>query len=66
MTVNSTFFPTDHVSIFLAKNMQERVPMSQGSGFYDFQLSEAGVVRVEFDSKEKELIVTPLRIGHVS
>ncbi|XP_037824848.1 nuclear pore membrane glycoprotein 210 [Lucilia sericata] len=64
MTVNSTFFPSDHISIFLAKNRRERIPMSQGSGFYDFQLSEAGIVKVEFDNKEKELIVTPLRIGH--
>ncbi|TMW43037.1 hypothetical protein DOY81_011884 [Sarcophaga bullata] len=64
MTVNSTFFPSDHVSIFLAKNRRERIPMSQGSGFYDFQLSESGVVKVEFDNKEKELIITPLRIGH--
>lgn len=66
MAVNSTFFPSDHVSIFLAKNRRERIPMSQGSGFYDFQLSESGIVKVDFDNKEKELIITPLRIGHVS
>lgn len=65
MTVNSSFFPSDHISIFLAKNRRERIPMSQGSGYYDFQLSEAGIVKVDFDNKEKELIVTPLRIGHV-
>ncbi|XP_061397212.1 nuclear pore membrane glycoprotein 210 [Musca vetustissima] len=64
MTVNSTFFPSDHISIFLAKGRRERIPMSQGSGFYDFQLSESGIVKVEFDNKEKELIVSPLRIGH--
>lgn len=66
MTVNSTFFPSDHISIFLAKGRHERIPMTQGSGFYDFQLSEPGIVKVDFDNKEKELIVSPLRIGHVS
>ncbi|XP_013110354.2 nuclear pore membrane glycoprotein 210 [Stomoxys calcitrans] len=64
MTVNSTFFPSDHISIFLAKGSRERIPMAQGSGFYDFQLSESGIVKVGFDNKDKELIVSPLRIGH--
>lgn len=66
MTVNSTFFSSDHISVFLAKNRRERIPLSQGSGFYDFQLLEPGIVKVEFDNKERDLIVTPLRIGHVS
>lgn len=50
----------------MAKNRRERIPLTQGSGFYDLQLSDSGIVKVEFDSKEKELVVTPLRIGHVS
>ncbi|XP_017475725.1 PREDICTED: nuclear pore membrane glycoprotein 210 isoform X2 [Rhagoletis zephyria] len=64
MAVNSTLFPSDHVSIFLAKNRRERIPISQGSGFYEFELYEQNVVSVEYDAKEKELVITPLRVGH--
>ncbi|XP_036332453.1 nuclear pore membrane glycoprotein 210 [Rhagoletis pomonella] len=66
MAVNSTLFPSDHVSIFLAKNRRERIQISQGSGFYEFELYEQNVVSVEYDAKEKELVITPLRVGHVS
>ncbi|XP_020712667.1 nuclear pore membrane glycoprotein 210 isoform X1 [Ceratitis capitata] len=64
MAVNSTLFPSDHVSIFMAKNHRERIPITQGSGFYDFELYDQNVVSVEYDAKERELIVTPLRVGH--
>ncbi|XP_067631860.1 nuclear pore membrane glycoprotein 210 [Eurosta solidaginis] len=64
MAVNSTLFPTDHISIFMAKNRRERIPITQGSGFYDFDLHEQNVVDVEYDAKEKELVITPLRVGH--
>ncbi|XP_054736969.1 nuclear pore membrane glycoprotein 210 [Anastrepha obliqua] len=64
MAVNSTLFPSDHVSIFMAKNRRERIPISQGSGFYEFELYEQNVVNVEYDAKEKELVITPLRVGH--
>lgn len=66
MAVNSTLFPSDHVSIFMAKNRRERIPITQGSGFYDFELYDQNVVSVEYDAKEKELVITPLRVGHVS
>lgn len=66
MAVNSTLFPSDHISIFMAKNRRERIPITQGSGFYEFELYDQNVVSVEYDAKEKELVVTPLRVGHVS
>lgn len=65
MAVNSTLFSSDHISIFMAKNRRERITLAQGSGFYDFQLTENGIVDVTFDAKQRELVVTPLRIGHV-
>ncbi|XP_014100175.2 nuclear pore membrane glycoprotein 210 [Bactrocera oleae] len=64
MAVNSTLFPSDHISIFMAKNRRERIPITQGSGFYEFELYDQNVVSVEYDAKEKELVVTPLRVGH--
>uniref|UniRef100_A0A1A9WQW2 BIG2 domain-containing protein n=1 Tax=Glossina brevipalpis TaxID=37001 RepID=A0A1A9WQW2_9MUSC len=64
MTVNTTFFTTDHISVFLAKNRRERIPMTQGSGFYDFHLTDSSIAHVDFDVKERTLIITPLHIGH--
>ncbi|XP_037941866.1 nuclear pore membrane glycoprotein 210-like [Teleopsis dalmanni] len=64
MAVNSTLFLSDHVSIFMAKQHREHIPIAQGSGYYDFTLSETGIVNIEFLAKERELILTPLRMGH--
>lgn len=36
-----------------------------GSGSYEINLSEPGIVNVELDSTGRELIITPLRIGNV-
>lgn len=66
MAVNSTILSMEHISIFLAKDRKERVPISQGSGFYELQLSDPGIITVEYDSKKKELIITPLQVGNVS
>ncbi|KAI9583399.1 hypothetical protein GQX74_005147 [Glossina fuscipes] len=64
MTVNTTFFSSDHISVFLAKNRRERVPMTQGSGFYEFHLTDPSIAHVDFDVKERTLVITPLHIGH--
>ncbi|XP_055917855.1 nuclear pore membrane glycoprotein 210 [Eupeodes corollae] len=65
MAVNSTMFPSEHISIFISKNRPHKVPIQQGSGHYDFQVSENGVISIDFDAKRRELIITPHRIGHV-
>lgn len=67
LAVNSTIFPQDHISIFLAKNAQRtyRVPINHGSGFFDLEVSENGIISYEFDHKSKDILITPNRIGHV-
>ncbi|XP_044316732.1 nuclear pore membrane glycoprotein 210 isoform X2 [Drosophila rhopaloa] len=64
-TVNSTLLPKDHISIFLASGHSEYLPITQGSGYLQFELSEAGIVHVEYDEKARLLVLTPLRFGHV-
>ncbi|XP_002059350.3 nuclear pore membrane glycoprotein 210 isoform X2 [Drosophila virilis] len=64
-TVNSTLLPTDHVSIYLAPSHSERIPIAQGSGFFQLELSEQGIVQVTHDENLQQLVLTPLRLGHV-
>ncbi|XP_060653588.1 nuclear pore membrane glycoprotein 210 [Drosophila nasuta] len=64
-TVNSTLLSQDHVSIFLAPSHSERLPIAQGSGFFQLELSEQGIVQVSHDEKHQQLVLTPLRFGHV-
>lgn len=66
LAINSTLLSKNTISIFLAKTNVERLKLSQGSGFYDLNLSERGVVNVELNDSTRELIMTPLRIGHVN
>lgn len=64
-TVNSTLLPTDHVSIYLAPSHSERISIAQGSGFFQLELSEQGIVQVTHDEKQQQLVITPQRLGHV-
>lgn len=64
-TVNNTLLPQNHVSIFMAPSHSERIPITQGSGFFQLELSEQGIVQVTHDEKHKQLLLTPLRLGHV-
>ncbi|XP_017061137.1 nuclear pore membrane glycoprotein 210 [Drosophila ficusphila] len=64
-TVNSTLLPKDHVSILLAAGHSENIPIAQGSGYLQLDLSEEGIVQAEYDEKTRILKVTPLRFGHV-
>lgn len=66
LAVNSTLLPYDSLSIYLARKKPERVLIAQGSGYYEITVSEAGIVNVDLDDQTKELVITPLRIGHVS
>ncbi|XP_034650684.1 nuclear pore membrane glycoprotein 210-like isoform X1 [Drosophila subobscura] len=63
-TVNSTLLPKDHISVYLAPNYRERIPIAQGSGFFEMELSESGIVNVVHDEKAGILLLTPLRLGH--
>ncbi|EDW49535.1 GM16521 [Drosophila sechellia] len=63
--VNSTLLPKDYVSIFLAPGYSERIPIAQGSGYLQLELSEAGIVQVEYNEDTRILVLTPLRLGHV-
>ncbi|KAH8416192.1 hypothetical protein KR222_010408, partial [Zaprionus bogoriensis] len=64
-TVNNTLLPQHHVSIFMATSHSERIPIAQGSGFFQLELSEQGIVQVTHDEKHQQLVLTPLRLGHV-
>ncbi|EDW01493.1 nuclear pore membrane glycoprotein 210 [Drosophila grimshawi] len=64
-TVNSTLLPQDHVSVYLASSHSERINIAQGSGFFQLELSEQGIVQVTHDEKHMQLVLTPLRLGHV-
>nr|NP_001260714.1 glycoprotein 210 kDa, isoform B [Drosophila melanogaster]NP_610184.2 glycoprotein 210 kDa, isoform A [Drosophila melanogaster]A1Z6H7.1 RecName: Full=Nuclear pore membrane glycoprotein 210; Short=Nuclear pore protein gp210; AltName: Full=Glycoprotein 210 kDa; AltName: Full=Nuclear pore membrane glycoprotein gp188; AltName: Full=Nucleoporin Nup210; Short=Nup210; Flags: Precursor [Drosophila melanogaster]AOQ12760.1 Gp210-PA [synthetic construct]AAF57309.2 glycoprotein 210 kDa, isoform A [Drosop len=63
--VNSTLLPKDYMSIFLASGYSERIPIAQGSGYLQLELSEAGIVQVEYNENTRILVLTPLRLGHV-
>lgn len=65
MAVNSAFFPYDHTTIYLARDRYERLPMPQGSGYYQFHLSDNTIATIEYNENYKELLITPLHIGHV-
>lgn len=67
LAVNSSMFSPYHISIFLSKNPEriQRVPINHGSGFFEIEVSEKGVVSYEFDQKTKEILLTPQRIGHI-
>ncbi|XP_044248664.1 nuclear pore membrane glycoprotein 210 isoform X1 [Drosophila takahashii] len=64
-TVNSTLLPKDHVSIFLASDYSEHIPIAQGSGYLQLEISEAGIVQVEYNEKSRLLLLKPLNFGHV-
>lgn len=49
----------------MAPSHSERIPIAQGSGFFQLELSEQGIVQVTHDEKNKQLLLTPLRLGHV-
>ncbi|XP_037731569.1 nuclear pore membrane glycoprotein 210 isoform X2 [Drosophila subpulchrella] len=64
-TVNSILLPKDHVSIFLASGHSERIPIMQGSGYLQMELSETGIVQIEYNEETRLLVLKPLRFGHV-
>ena len=66
MAVNSTLFPHESISIYLAQSRAERIKISQGSGYYTIELTDHSIISVEFDPKSRELIIVPHKIGHVS
>ncbi|KAH8372961.1 hypothetical protein KR009_008980 [Drosophila setifemur] len=63
-TVNTTLLSKDLVSIFLAPGHSVRIPLTQGSGSFQLDLSEQGIVKAEHDAKAQDLVLTPLRLGH--
>ncbi|EDW34958.1 GL20049 [Drosophila persimilis] len=63
-TVNRTLLAKDAISIYLAPSYSERIPLAQGSGFFQIELSESGIVNVVHDEKSGGLVLTPLRLGH--
>ncbi|BFF88831.1 nuclear pore membrane glycoprotein 210-like [Drosophila madeirensis] len=63
-TVNSKLLKKDHISVYLAPNHRERIPIALGSGFFEMELSESGIVNVVHDEKAGILLVTPLRQGY--
>ncbi|XP_055379498.1 nuclear pore membrane glycoprotein 210 [Condylostylus longicornis] len=66
MAVDRTLLPFNSISVLLTKNKVERIHISQGSGFYEFEPSDDGIVTMEFDSKSGDLLIKPLKIGHVT
>ncbi|KAH8339937.1 hypothetical protein KR067_003165 [Drosophila pandora] len=64
-TINRTLLSKDFVSIFLAKDYNERIPIAQGSGHFHLELSEQGIVKANYDTQSRLLILTPLHLGHV-
>ncbi|XP_068145657.1 nuclear pore membrane glycoprotein 210 [Drosophila tropicalis] len=62
-TVNNTLLP-QHVSIYMSPSHVHRLPIAQGSGFLQLELSETGIVQVQHDEKSQQLLLTPLRLGH--
>ncbi|KAG4071558.1 hypothetical protein HA402_011712 [Bradysia odoriphaga] len=65
LTVNRNLLPFDSISIFIGKNEPERIPVSQGSGYYELTLSDQDIVNVEYDPIKSEIVIKPLRIGRV-
>lgn len=63
--VNSSLLPFSDLAIFLSANRVERVEITQGSGFYDIELSEDGLIDVEFSEDTRQLLIRPLRVGKV-
>lgn len=65
LAVDNTLLPFDTMSVYLSKQKIERVKILQGSGHYEINLSEPGIITAEFDYNTRELIITPIRIGDV-
>lgn len=63
LSFDSSLLPYTSTSIFLAKNMVERVRIGHGSGFYDIKVVDENIVNVEYDEKTRELVLKPLRMG---
>lgn len=61
MVVNATLLSTDRITIFY-KSMK-RVPILQGSGFYDVSLSDRSKVTTEVDRVRNEILISPREIG---
>lgn len=65
LAVNSTLLAVDRVSVFLAPGHQQRIPIVQGSGFYELKLNEADVIGAVIDAESREIVIEPLQIGQV-
>lgn len=65
LAVNSTLLPFNSVSVFLALKHQQRVPIIQGSGFYELKISERDIVNAVIDTEARSIVLEPLRIGQV-
>lgn len=65
LAVNSTLLPFNRISIFLAPNHEERVQLIQGSGFYEMKISEPNILNARIDNELRQIIIEPLRIGHI-
>jgi hypothetical protein len=64
--VNKTLLPFDRLSIYASTGTVKRIPILQGSGFYEIQMNDYSIVTAEFNEQTKELLLTPKNIGDVS
>lgn len=63
LAVNSTLLAVNKVSVFLATGHQQRVPIVQGSGFYELRLNDGNICNAIIDVESREIIIEPLKIG---
>lgn len=61
MVVNATLVSADKITIFFKS--QRRVPILQGSGYYEVSLSDRSKVTTEVDRQRNEILIRPKEIG---
>ena len=61
MVVNATLLPVDRITLFIKST--QRVPILQGSGYYEVTLSDTSKVSTEVDRQRNEILITPKEIG---
>lgn len=61
MVVNATLLSTDRITIFYKST--RRVPILQGSGYYEVALSDRSKITTEVDRQRNEILIKPKEIG---
>lgn len=61
LVVNATLLSSDRITIFFKST--RRVPILQGSGYYEVTLSDRSKVTTEVDRQRNEILIKPREIG---